>query len=179
MQVVPKLLEQIVKVPPMVSRYRDAVRDLVDDVQLLDRYLVNLVQQVDARDVDSVSLDNVNQIVGRGVVSQRDVRVVDLVLGQDRADEVEVELALRDERLEVDAALVLLAEDDVWRFLVEPDPVALQLSLDDPLVPERLENVQDDEDEAAGPGDGDDLATSALAVLGAFDDAGQIQQLEN
>ena len=50
----------------------------------LNRNLVDLVQQVDARDVGSVAFDDVDQVVGGGVVTQRDVGVVDLVLRQDR-----------------------------------------------------------------------------------------------
>lgn len=53
-------------------------------------------------------------------------------------------------RGEVDASFVLLLEADVGRFLVEADPEALQLVLDQLLVPERLQDVQDDEDQVAG-----------------------------
>ena len=49
----------------------------------LNRNLVDLVQQVDARDVGSVAFDDVDQVVGGGVVTKRDVGVVDLVLRQD------------------------------------------------------------------------------------------------
>jgi hypothetical protein len=52
----------------------------------LDGDLVDLVEQVDARDVGPVALDDVDQVVGRGVVSQRDVGVVNLILGQNRLD---------------------------------------------------------------------------------------------
>ena len=50
----------------------------------LDGDLIDLVQQVDAGDVGPVSLDDIDEVVGRGVVPQCDVSVVDLVLGQDR-----------------------------------------------------------------------------------------------
>ena len=50
----------------------------------LDRDLIDFVQQVDAWDVSPVAFDDVDKIVGCGVVPQRDVRVVDFVLGQDR-----------------------------------------------------------------------------------------------
>ncbi len=45
------------------------------------------------------------------------------------------------------AALVLLADGDCGGSLVEPDPKALEFLLDDGLVAERLEDVEDDEDE--------------------------------
>lgn len=53
-------------------------------------------------------------------------------------------------RGEVDASFVLLLEADVGRFLVEADAEALQLVLDQLLVSERLQNVQDDQDQVAG-----------------------------
>lgn len=51
---------------------------------------------------------------------------------------------------EVNASFVLLLEADVGRFLVEPDTEALQLVLDQLLVSERLQNIQDDQDQVAG-----------------------------
>lgn len=48
-------------------------------------------------------------------------------------------------RSEVDASFVLLLEADVGRFLVEADPEALQLVLDQLLVSERLQNVQNNQ----------------------------------
>lgn len=54
----------------------------------------------------------------------------------------------------------------------------LQLVLDEPLVCDRLEAVEDDDDEVAGPRGGDDLPPSPLAVFGALDDSGEIKQLD-
>lgn len=53
-QVVPDLLQQVVEVPAVVSRDGDAVRHLVDDVELLDGNLINFVEHVNAGDVDPV-----------------------------------------------------------------------------------------------------------------------------
>lgn len=51
-QVVPDPLQQVVKVPAVVSRDGHTVRHLVDDVELLDGDLIDFVQHVDAGDVD-------------------------------------------------------------------------------------------------------------------------------
>lgn len=51
-QVVPGLLEKAVIVPAVVGTDGDAVRDARDDVELLNGDLVNLVEHIDARDVD-------------------------------------------------------------------------------------------------------------------------------
>lgn len=51
---------------------------------------------------------------------------------------------------EVDASFVLLLEADVGRFLVEADAESLQLMLDQLLVSQRLQNIQDNQDQIAG-----------------------------
>ena len=100
------------------------------------------------------------------------------ILVEDGLDSVQVQLRLWNHGLHVDPSLVLLLEDDVGRVLVQPDPEALQLPLQDLLVPEGLQNVEDDEDEVGGPRHGDNLPPSTLSVLGALDDTRQIKQLD-
>ena len=68
-----------------------------------------------------------------------------------------VQLRLCDHGLQVDSSLLLLLEDDIWRILVEPDAEALQLLFDQPLVLQRLQDVEHDEDQRTGSSDGDDL----------------------
>lgn len=55
------------------------MRNLVNDVQLLDRNLIDLVETVDARNVDSIALDDVYQVVDGGVASHYDIGVVDSI----------------------------------------------------------------------------------------------------
>lgn len=52
MQVVPELFQQVVKVPAVVSWDWHAVRDFVDNVQLLNGDLVDFVEYIDAGDVN-------------------------------------------------------------------------------------------------------------------------------
>lgn len=94
LQVGPHLLEQVVKVPLVMGRHGNGVRDLVDDVELLDRDLIDLVETVDAGYVDAVALDDVDEVVYGGVASHQDVGVVDFVLVEDGLDRVQVELAV-------------------------------------------------------------------------------------
>lgn len=61
MQVVPDLFQQVVKVPAVVSGDWHAVRDFVDNVQLLDGNLVDFVQHVDAGDVNTKE-ENKNRV---------------------------------------------------------------------------------------------------------------------
>ena len=62
---------------------------------------------------------------------------------------------LRSERTygcgEVDASLVLPLIADVGRLLVQPDAEPLQLVFDELLVAQRLQDVEHDEDQVAGP----------------------------
>ena len=154
------------------------MRNGFDEIELLDRDLVDLVHNVDGRGVDSVSLDDVDKFVDRRVAAEDDVRVQDLVLVQDRLDRLLVQVAQRDARADVESSPLLLAESDVGRFLVEPNAESLQLFLDFSLVRQGLEAVQHDQDQIASSGSADNLSTASLSVLGSFDDARQIQQLD-
>ena len=81
------------------------------------------------------------------------------------------------DKRQVDPALVFLAVVDVGWLLVEPDSEALQFPFDDLLVLQRLQDVQDDEDQPAGPRHRYHLATTPLPVFRTLDDPGEIQQL--
>ena len=106
------------------------------------------------------------------------VGVVDLVLAQHGLDRVQVQLRVLRRARQRDAAALLLAEADGRRPLVEPDPEPLELVLDQALVRERLEAVEHDQDQVAGPRRRDDLPPAPLAVLGALDDPRQVQKLD-
>eukprot|EP00047_Mylnosiga_fluctuans_P001872 m.222272 g.222272 ORF g.222272 m.222272 type:complete len:496 (+) comp10733_c0_seq1:131-1618(+) len=177
-EVLPHLLEQVVEVPLVVGGDRDTVRHLVDNVQLLDGDLVDLVEHVDGGDVHAVALDDVDQLVLRRVIAQHNVRVVDAILAEDGLDRVEVQVRRRDHRRQVDAALLLAAERDVWRLPVQPDAEALELTLDDLLVPERLQDIKADEDQIARTRNCNDLATTTLAILGTLNDSRKVEQLD-
>ena len=79
------------------------------------------------------------------------------VFPKDLLDQIKVELGLRDHDLQVDPPLVLLLEDDVGRCLVHPDAKALQLVLQDLLVPKRLQHVQHNKDDVCCPGNRNNL----------------------
>ena len=50
---------------------------------LLQQYLVNFIETVDARHVNSVAFNHVNEIIGSGILFQDDVSVTNLVLAKD------------------------------------------------------------------------------------------------
>mmetsp|Transcript_17299 Transcript_17299/g.45121 ORF Transcript_17299/g.45121 Transcript_17299/m.45121 type:complete len:290 (-) Transcript_17299:301-1170(-) len=171
--------EQLVKVPLVVGRDWDGVRHLVDDVKLLDRDLVNLVQHVDHWDVHPVPLDDIDEVVDGEVLGvEPHVGVVAAVLRQHLPDRLQIKVLLLPDRRQIDPALVLPREFELGRLAVDPDPKALELVFNQVLVGEGLHHVEADEDEVAGAGHSNNLPAASLAVLGALDDPGQVEQLD-
>lgn len=80
--------------------------------------------------------------------------------------------------MQVDSALIFFPESDVRGLLVEADTKAFQLSLDDLLVAQWFQNVQNDENEAAGSSHCDNLTTATLTVLGALNNSRQVEELK-
>ena len=56
-------------IPLVMGRYRDRVRDLTDDVELLNTDLIDLVENVNTRNVGPVPFDNVDKFIRSGVAS--------------------------------------------------------------------------------------------------------------
>lgn len=175
------------------------MRDSIEQVKLFDRDGVDLVKRVDNRDVGPVlGLEDIDQVVDRGVASNSHVRRRNLVLAQNRLDflklpstgrassitsrnvvtHVVVNMCQWDGAGDIDTALVFLLEDNVWRLLIDPDAEALELALDDLFICQRLVDIQHDEDEITRLGDCDNLSPSALAILGSLDDSRKIQNLD-
>lgn len=73
-----------------MSRNRYRVRYLVDNIELFDRDLIDFVETINTRYVDSIALDDVDEIVDSCVTSDYDICVVDSILAQDRLDRVEI-----------------------------------------------------------------------------------------
>ena len=119
----------------------------------LDGNLVDLVESIDAGNVDPVPLDHVNQVVGSRVAAEHHVCVVDLVLSADGLDLIHLNVRHGHCGADVQATPLLFAEGDVGGLLVQTDPIALELLLQHPLVCQGLEHVQHHEDERARPRD--------------------------
>ena len=137
----------------------DSVRNLGDEIQLLDRDLINLVEDVQARHVNTVTLDHINQLINGGVTLERDIGVMDLVLAQHSLDLIQIQVCQRNSVGHADTTLLLLLEVDVWWLLVKTDTESLQFLLDNALVSEGLQDIQNQEDQRTGTGDGDNLTT--------------------
>jgi len=74
-------------------------------------------------------------------------------------------------------SLLLPLEDDLRRLLVETNAEPFQFLLNDALVHHGFSGIQHDQDQIARACHPDHLATAAFTIFGAFDNSGQIQQL--
>jgi len=83
-----------------------------------------------------------------------------------------------DSARDVDTTLVLFLEDNIRWFLVYPNSETFQLVLDDLLIGQGLIHIEDNEDEMASLGDGDNLSSTTFAILGSLNDTGQIENLD-
>lgn len=147
---------------------------LVQQIQLLDTDRINLVQYVDRRDIDPVSLHHVNDLVDGAVgLVYRDGGIVHPVFAEHGADFVGIDFGQRysvgygeltatrnqlflcrtPKRRSAHASLLPLLHSDFRPVLVKPDPETVQLFLQDRQVVQGFEHVQYDKDEVAGSGD--------------------------
>jgi hypothetical protein len=113
----------------------------------------------------------------------RDRAAVHPVLGQHRPDLIRVDLGqwyrVTDSNLPsalstyldliTHPSSLLPLHSDGRRLLVEPDPETLQFVGQNSEIIQWFEHVEDDEDEVAGSGNGDDLTTTTFAIFGSFD----------
>lgn len=80
LELLPHLLKQLVDVPPVFRADRTSIRDTVDQIQLLDRNGVDLVQRIDDGNVaPALGFQNVDEVVNGGITSNRNIRRRDFV----------------------------------------------------------------------------------------------------
>jgi hypothetical protein len=177
-ELLPHLLQKLVDVPAVLRTDWAGVRNAVDQIELLDRYGINLVQRIDDRDVaPALRFNHVNQVVDSRVASDSNIRVGHAVFAQHGLNLVVVNVRQRHGRCDVDATLLLLLEHNVGRALVDADAEAFQFVLDNALVGKGLIDVQDDENQMARLRNSDDLSSATLSVLGTLDNSGKIENL--
>jgi hypothetical protein len=80
--------------------------------------------------------------------------------------------------LEIDTTLFLPAEADIGRLFIETNAKAFELTLNNLLVLQRLQDVQHNKDKATGSGYSNYLPTTTFTILGTFNNTRQIQQLK-
>lgn len=102
---------------------------------------------VDYGDIHSVSLNNVHQVIRRGVrLPNRHVRVCYPILTQNGLNLVVVDVRERDGVCNGYTALILPSNHDRWWSLVQSNSKTFEFGFDNFFVAEGFEDVQDDED---------------------------------
>mmetsp|Transcript_10206 Transcript_10206/g.30435 ORF Transcript_10206/g.30435 Transcript_10206/m.30435 type:complete len:352 (-) Transcript_10206:388-1443(-) len=182
-EIPPDLGHEAVEVEAHVHADDDAVVLAGEPVHVLDGDHVYLVVAVQARHVLAVALNDVDNLVDGDVLAAKHLAVVHLVLVEDalhRALRVVAEPGERHRRVEPDTTRRPLRDDDVRWLLIQPDAHGFQLPLQDGAVVVHLlaPAVKHHQHHVSGARHGDDLAATAAAVRGAFDDTGQIQHLD-
>lgn len=180
-QVVPNFLHELVKVPLILRADGHVMREFVQQVKLFNCDSVNLVENVDAGNVNAISLNNIDQVIHCVVRFEYDVAVGDSVLMQDSPDRV-VRHSMRLVAMgscDIDTATILPLKSDVWFRGVESDAEAFKFALDDALVSHGLLTVKHDQKQGACAADADDLFTTTFTVLGALNDTWQIEELDS
>jgi hypothetical protein len=79
---------------------------------------------------------------------------------------------------DVDPSLVFLLEDDVGRCLIDSNAKSFQFRFNYAFVGQGLVYIENDENEMAGLGDGNNLSTSSLSILGSLDDTRKVKHLD-
>jgi len=176
-KVLPNLFDEFIKVPFEVSRYGDVVRDSVKDIKLRDGDLIDLVEHINARDIEAVAFNDIDEIISGGIATKGDICVGDLVLVADGLDGVLVHVGLWHGAGHGDTTLLLLLERDVGRLFVQTDTETFKLLFDESLVSDRLQSIKHDEDEVACASDSDNGTTTTLTILSTLNDTGQIDKL--
>ena len=172
-------LHQLVNIPTVLRANRHRVWDTVQQIELLNRDAVDLVEHIDDRDVAAAPrLENINQVVNRSVAPNGNIRRADLVLAHDSPDLVGIDMRQRHRARDIQPALVLLLESNIRRLLVDPDAEPLQLALNHSLIRQRLVDIQHNEDQMARLGHRNDLTTTTTAVLCTLNNTGQVNHLQ-
>jgi hypothetical protein len=91
--------------------------------------------------------------------------------------DIMVDMGQRHSIGDTDTAFILFLEDDIWWLFIDTNTEAFKLILDDPLLRQRLIDIENDEYEMACFGNGDNLSTSAFAVFGSLNDSGKVEHL--
>ena len=77
-EIAPHHLKKIIKIPVVVSRDGAAVRSAREDIKSLDGDLIDLVEDIDAGDVDTVAFNDINQIISCSITVEVEISITNL-----------------------------------------------------------------------------------------------------
>lgn len=100
--------------------------NLIQDIELIQCQSINFIERIQARNVLSVSFNDINDVVFSSVAFDANICVVDLVLFQDGFDYLVADSVSIDHSRNGNTALIFFLKVDVRRRFVQPNSKALQ-----------------------------------------------------
>lgn len=85
-KVFPHPFDELVQVPAQIASNRNVMVDLIENVQLIEGDRIDLIERIQAGNVLSVALNDINDVVFSCVALDEDISIVDFVLFQDGLD---------------------------------------------------------------------------------------------
>src|SRR6266581_3995814 len=137
---------------------------------------VDLVHDDERPQEHPVPCEDVDELVFRDVLPHDDRAVQVAPLPANVRDHLRVELRQLDRRIHREPAAVSLRQRDVRGALVQPDPGEMQFVRED--IDMGLEHVDHQQDQVAGPGDGEDLLPAPAAFRCPADETGHVEHLD-
>lgn len=116
---------------------------LVDDIKLLNGELIDLVKDVDGWDILSITFDNVNELIYRGITATKNISRHNTIFSADRVNDLWGKYRLWNHGLEINWASFLSLEKDIWWLLVQSDTKTMEFLLNEELVCYWLGSIQD------------------------------------
>mmetsp|Transcript_24820 Transcript_24820/g.42020 ORF Transcript_24820/g.42020 Transcript_24820/m.42020 type:complete len:208 (-) Transcript_24820:596-1219(-) len=117
----PNVLHQFLKIPAVMSRDWYVMGHLINDVKLLYRQLIDLVQHVEGWDIATISFQHINKLINSGITPANDVGTHNAVLFTNGLDHFLRKSSLWHHCLEVDGTFLQSLIHDIRRFLVKAD----------------------------------------------------------
>ena len=157
----------------------DGMLRVREAVHLVQVDVINLVDDVQTAEVDTVALDHVDELVHRDILPHEDLDVVHLVDVENVAHLVHVEMReVAAGRGDGHSSSLLLPQRHPRSPAVDPDAHGVELHGEELLLNLGLTGVKHHHNKVARARHADHLTTATLAFCGAFDDSGQIKQLD-
>ena len=124
-EILPHSVNKFVQIPPQISGNRHIVLDLVQNVQFIERYGINFIQSIQARDVLAIALNYVNYVVLGGITFEQNVSVVDSVFLQNGFYRLVAYSVSLDHSRNGHPTFILPFEINLRRPFVQPNPKSL------------------------------------------------------
>lgn len=148
-------------------------------IDFFDRADIDLVVHVETSDVNSVSLNGINELINAVIVSKGDLTVVHLVLRTDVSNDLIINLSELLDCGIMDTATFSLSNSDSGRFFVKSDTNRFKLMSELSLLISSLLNVEDHKDKICRFTTSDNLSSSSLTFGGTLNDTGKIEKLDS